>query len=61
MQSLESCPRTHCNVPLMWRAVAFPDRSRHFFSSASDTTHQETEEGWRGWWWGVVRENVKLL
>lgn len=28
--------------------MAFPDRSRHFFSSASDTTHQETEEGTHG-------------
>lgn len=44
MQSLVFSPRTHCKVPLIFSAVALPDKSRHFCSSASEITHQETEE-----------------
>ncbi|TNN39157.1 hypothetical protein EYF80_050686 [Liparis tanakae] len=42
IQSLVFRPRTHCKVPLIFRAVAFPAKSRHFCCSASDDTHQET-------------------
>lgn len=42
MQSLVFRPRTHCRFPLMFRAVAFPDKSMHFCCSASEMTHQET-------------------
>lgn len=42
MQSLVFRPRTHCRVPLMFRTVAFPDKSMHFCCSASEMTHQET-------------------
>lgn len=43
MQSLLFRPRTHCKVPLIFRAVALPAKSIHFCSSASDSTHQATE------------------
>ena len=43
MQSLALCPRTQSSVPLIFWAVAFPARSKHFCSSALETTHQVTE------------------
>lgn len=44
MQSLVFSPRTHCKVPLIFSVVALPDKSKHFCSSASEITHQETKE-----------------